>query len=72
MISMSVVFFALAIFGLGYFVSSALRTRSSLPALVLLAMSVVVFVLFYISFYLDIVFADENDAVGGTIGWNAE
>lgn len=65
MISMIVVLFALAIFGLGYFVSSASRTRSTLPTLVLLALSLAVFVLFSISVYNFNVVADETNAAGG-------
>ena len=71
MVPIILILFVLVVLGLGYFVSSTLRTRSPLPTLVLLVTSVVVFLLFYISFYLDIVFADQNDAVGGTTGWNA-
>ena len=68
MISFSVVFFVLAVLGLGYFVSSALGTRSALPTLVLLALSVTFFVLFYISFNFDIVYADETGMAGGAGG----
>ncbi len=71
MVPIILILFVLVVLGLGYFVSSTLRTRSPLPTLVLLVTSVVVFLLFYISFYLDIVFADQNDAVGGITGWNA-
>ncbi|CAN5751617.1 hypothetical protein BH23ACT11_BH23ACT11_30790 [soil metagenome] len=71
MIPIWLILLVLGVFGLGYFVSSALRTRSALLTLVLLALSVSVFVLFNISFYLDIVFADETGKVGGTVGWNA-
>ncbi|CAN5565649.1 hypothetical protein BH24ACT21_BH24ACT21_17730 [soil metagenome] len=65
---MVVVFFALAVFGLGYFVSSASRTRSALPTLVLLTFSLVVFVLFSISIYNFNVVADETGTVGGMGG----
>jgi hypothetical protein len=65
MISMSVVFLVLGVFGLGYFVSSALRTRSALPTLVLLALSVTVFVLFSIVVYNGGVVADETGTGGG-------
>ncbi len=65
MIPMVVVFLVLAIFGLGYFASSASRTRSALSTLVLLALSVVIFVLFSISAYNFNVVADETGTVGG-------
>jgi hypothetical protein len=65
MVPLILVFFVLAILGLGYFVSSALRTRSPLPTLVLLALSVAVFVLFYISVYNFNIVADETGTAGG-------
>ena len=63
--SPTVVIFLLAIFGLGYFVFSALRTRSALPTLILLSLSLAVFVLFSISVYNFNVVADETNAGGG-------
>lgn len=65
MVPLILVFFVLAIFGFGYFIPSALRTSSALPTLLLLALSVIVFVLFYISFYFVIVAADETGTTGG-------
>lgn len=62
--SISVILLVLAVLGLGYFVSSALRTRSAFPTLALLALSVAAFVLLYISFYLGLVAADETGTTG--------
>lgn len=71
MIPILLVLVVLGFLGLAYLVPSALRTRSARPTLVLLALSVSFFVLFNVSFNLDIVFADENFAAGGETGWNA-
>lgn len=71
MLPIWLVLLVIGVFGLGYFVPSALRTRSALLTLVLLALSVIVFVLFTISFHLDMIIADETGAVGGETGWNA-
>lgn len=64
MLSISAIFLVVAVLGLGYFVSSALRTRSPLPTLVLLALSIVAFVLLYVSFYFGLVAADESGTAG--------
>lgn len=61
----------LAVLGLGYYVGSVLRTRSALPTLALLALSLAFFVLFSISVYNDAVFADETGTGGGIYGRNA-
>lgn len=71
MIPISLILLVLMVFGLGFFVSSALRTRSALLTLALLVLSVTVFALFNVSFYFDIVFADETGAAGGTDPRNA-
>lgn len=68
---MVVVFFALAVFGLGYFVSSASRTRSALPTLAILSLSLAVFVLFSVSAYNGGVVADETGTDGGLGGREA-
>lgn len=65
MVPLTLVFLVLAVFGLGYFVSSALRTGSALPTLALLSLSVAVFVLFSISVYNFNIVADETGTVGG-------
>lgn len=61
----------LAVLGLGYYVSSILRTRSALLTLVLLALSVTVFVLFSASTYNFNVVADETGTTGGMGGRDA-
>lgn len=71
MVPLILVFFVLAIFGLGYFVSSASHTRLVLPTLVLLALSFLIFVLFSISLYNFNIVADETGTTGGMGGWEA-